>query len=412
MKFKNVVFSCILIFVILISFGIVKNLVNDGIYDKLGLIKKTIELIKEQYVDEVKIKDLTYGAIQGMLRTLDPYSQFLDAESFKELLMDTEGKYSGIGIVIALEKDYPVVIAAIDGTPAYKLGIKANDKIVKIDGVSTENISFLEIVKKIRGENGTKVMISIFRKGQKKSLDFSIIREEIKLESVKSKIIEKNIAYIRITEFCQNTNKDLLKQSKNLFKKELKGIVLDLRDNPGGLLDVSVDVVKNFIGENKLIVYTKGRKKEHIKKYYADQKSKFPNLSLVVLVNNGSASGSEIVAGAIKDWQRGIILGEKTFGKASVQSIFLLKEGNAMKLTVAKYFTPKGKCIHHKGISPDVIVEIPEEVEIKLRSKNIFVEEKTEEKKIEDIQLQRAVDIIKSYDILKKNKYNNEKRGL
>jgi carboxyl-terminal processing protease len=378
----------------------------EGEYiEGIQLIKTVLRLVQEQYVEEVKVKDLAYGAIRGILAQLDPHSQFLTPEIYQELLKDTAGEYSGIGIVVTIEKGYPVVVSPIEDTPAYRVGLLSRDKIVEIDGQSTKDITLMEVVKKLRGKEGTQVKISISREGEKELLEFTITREIIKIKSVKSKILKDNIVYLRIAEFSQKTAPELEKNLKEIFKtKGLKGMILDLRSNPGGLLHSAIEVARNFIGERKLIVYTQGRYRGEGKKYYARKKLKYPQLPLVVLVNQESASGAEIVAGALKDWHRGIILGERTFGKASVQSVLPLPDGSAIKLTTAKYFTPRGKCIQQEGIKPDIEVILSPQLKLKLRKRNLF----TTSEKIEDPQLQRAIDILKSYEIFQQQREKNE----
>jgi carboxyl-terminal processing protease len=374
---------------------------KDNFYEEIELFADTLAIIRSEYVDETKMKDLIYGALEGMLSSLDPYSQFMDPDTYNEVKVETEGEFGGLGIEITIKDGMLMIITPLDDTPAYKAGLKAGDRIVKIDDKLTKNITLLEAVKKLRGKPGTEVKLTIMREGEKELLDFTIKRGIIKIKSIKeARILEDNIGYIRIAEFQENTPQDLEKALLDLEKQHMEGLILDLRNNPGGLLDVAVKVVDKFIDKGKVVVTTQGR----IKSQNLEFKSHFsphPHYPLVVLVNGGSASGSEIVAGAIQDHKRGILLGTKTFGKGSVQTIIPLKDGSALRLTTSKYFTPKGRAIHEKGIIPDVVVELREEKIVKKEKRNIFEDiekNKLKEKKKEivyDNQLNRALDLLK-----------------
>ena len=386
----------------------------DNTYDQLNLLLNVMELIRENYVEERENKKLLTGALHGMVRTLDPFSQFMEPENYKEMKTETEGQFGGLGIRISVKDNWLTVIPPLPGTPAYKIGILPDDKIIKIEGKSTEGISIEEAVNKLRGTPGTKVTITVFRDGLKEPAEYSITREIIKIETIKGRMLTADIGYVKLTEFNANSERDLDKELGILKQKGMKALVFDLRNNPGGLLDIAVGVCKEFIGDNKLIVYTQGRKAETRRDYFARGKASYGDLPLVVLVNRGSASGSEIVAGAIQDLKRGLIMGTTTFGKGSVQSVFPLNEGNALRLTTAKYYTPSGRSIHRNeetgkgGITPDIIIDVPREMESKLysQSEEIFAPGKDPEsaikkqERVEDTVLQRAIEALKIQRIL------------
>lgn len=386
----------------------------DTTYDQLKLLVDVMGIIQENYVEEKDPKKLLTGAIGGMVRTLDPFSQFMEPESYKEMKTETEGQFGGLGIRISVKDNWLTVITPIPGTPAYKAGILPDDKIIKIEGKITEGISIEDAVKKLRGSPGTKVSITIAREGSKEPLEYSITREIIKIETIKGRMLSGGVAYVRLTEFNASSDKDLDKELTDLQGKGMKSLVFDLRNNPGGLLDTAVGVCKEFINDNKLIVYTQGRRPESRRDYNARGKAPFGSLPMILLVNRGSASGSEIVAGAMQDLKRALIIGTTTFGKGSVQSVFPLPEGNALRLTTAKYYTPSGRSIHRNeetgkgGIIPDIAIEVPRELEAKLyaQSEDIFAPGKEPESaikkqdRVEDTALQRAVELLKAREIL------------
>jgi len=327
---------------------------------KLKVFAQALALIEEQYAEPKTTKDLVYGAIQGTLGTLDPHSSFMTPEEFRELQIETKGKFSGIGIEIALKDRILTVVSPIEGTPAYQGGLKAGDQIVKINGKITKNTTLTEAVKMIRGPKGSKVTLTINREGFQQPKDFVITREIIPIRSVKARILDDGIGYIRLTNFQDQTDHDL-QAYLNKMKQRLipfKGLILDLRNDPGGLLEQAVRVSDEFL-QSGLIVYTEGRSRSQNMRFYAraGQEGKMATIPLVVLINEGSASASEIVAGALKDQKRALILGTKSFGKGSVQTIIPLEDGSALRLTTALYFTPSGVTINDKGIQPDVVVE-------------------------------------------------------
>jgi len=319
-----------------------------------------IDIVKKNYVEEVKDKDVVYAAIKGILESLDAHSSFLPPEMYKEMQSETKGEFGGIGIEITIKDGFPTVITPIEDTPAYKEGLKAGDHIIKIDGKPTKNMSLVDVVKMIRGAKGKPVTLTVVREGFTAPKDFRVVRDIIVVKSVKYRMLEDDYGYIRIVQFQERTAKDLETAFKELVKsnkdKPVKGIILDLRNDPGGLLEQAVEVSDKFIEEG-LIVYIEGRKKDDkAMKFYARKNNDYLG-PLVVLVNEGSASASEIVAGALQDYKRAIVVGTKTFGKGSVQTVFPLGDGSAVRLTTAKYYTPKGRSIQAEGITPDIMVD-------------------------------------------------------
>jgi len=401
---------------------------STGTYEDLKLFSDVIYIIQKDYVEETKSKDLIYGAIKGMLETLDPHSAFMPPNMYKEMQEETKGRFEGLGIEITLKDGILTVVSPIEDTPAYKAGILAGDQIVKIDGESTKNFTLMDSVKRLRGPRGSKVTITIMREGFTKGKDFTLVRDVIPVRSVRHELLEKNYGYIRISQFQEKTDGEFEKAVKALeeeSKGALKGLILDLRNNPGGLLDQAVKIADRFI-ESGLIVSVEGRKEDQKMKFYAHPDGNLSRYPLIVLVNGGSASGAEIVAGAIQDQGRGILVGTHTFGKGSVQTIIPLKDGSGLRLTTARYFTPSGRSIQAKGIVPDIIVKLsrPEEEkkevgvpklpsEKDLERHLIDVEkgipkeqekpkkEEVKEKKPVDNQLERALELLKSWDVFK-----------
>jgi carboxyl-terminal processing protease len=327
---------------------------------KLKVFAQALALIEEQYPEPKTTKDLVYGAIQGTLGTLDPHSSFMTPEEFRELQIETKGQFSGIGIEIALKDRVLTVVSPIEGTPAYQAGMKPGDQIVKINGAPTKNITLMEAVKKIRGPKGSKVTLTINREGFQQPKDIVITRQIIPIRSVKARILDDGIGYVRITHFQDKTDHDLHAFLKNMKQRlvPFKGLILDLRNDPGGLLDQAVRVADEFL-QSGLIVYTEGRNRNQNMRFYArsGQEGRVANVPMVVLINEGSASASEIVAGALKDQKRALLVGTKSFGKGSVQTIIPLEDGSALRLTTALYFTPSGVTINEKGVQPDVVVK-------------------------------------------------------
>jgi carboxyl-terminal processing protease len=329
-------------------------------YESLETFTSILSIVKKNYVDEVNSKDLVTGAINGMLASLDPHSAFLTPDLYKDLQMDTQGRFGGLGIEITVRNGVLTVVSPIEDTPAYKAGVKAGDQIIKIEDEYTKDMTLVDAVKKMRGNKGTKITISIKREGIAELLNFNLMRDIIRVQSVRSRVLEEGYGYVRLAQFQERTDRDLQKALEK-FKEEkggLKGLVLDLRNNPGGLLTQAVRVADMFL-ESGLIVYTEGRLESQKQKYFAHKEGTWSNFPIIVLVNGGSASASEIVAGAMQDHKRAVILGTKSFGKGSVQTILPLDDNSALRLTTARYFTPKGRSIQATGIVPDIVIENP-----------------------------------------------------
>jgi carboxyl-terminal processing protease len=327
---------------------------TDDFYKNIELFTEVLRQIEKNYVESQDSKKLIYGAIKGMVRSLDVHSSFMTKEEHRELMMETRGSFSGVGIEITIKNSSLTVVSPIEGTPAYKAGIKAGDRIVKIGEKPTKDMTMMEAVKNIRGPKGTKVKLTIQRKGERKPLVFLIIRDVIPLKSVRHHLLTPNIAYVRISNFRSKTAQDLSSALEAMERKrKLKGLILDLRNNPGGLLMQAVDVSDIFLDAG-VIVTTKGRNSSQNIKSKAHTNKKSRNYPIIVLVNGGSASAAEIVAGALQDNKRALILGTRTFGKGSVQTILPLSDGSGLRLTTARYYTPSGKSIQLSGITPDI----------------------------------------------------------
>lgn len=382
---------------------------KDNPYTQMELMTKVMELIRKDYVDQGKTsyKELTYGALKGMIGSLDPHSQFMEPEVYNDMKQDTEGKFGGLGIVISMSKEgFIEIVAPMEDTPGALAGLLPKDRIIKIAGKPTDKMGLPEAVRNLRGDPGTKVTITVFRAKAKdpsdKIKDYTIERAEIKVESVKdAKILEDGIGYIRMTQFNEPTADEFEKALVKLEEKGMDALVLDLRYNPGGLLESARKVASKFVPAGELIVSTEGRDPAQ-KLVYRSDRGKKRTYPVVLLVNNGSASGSEIVAGALQDLKRAVLIGETTFGKGSVQSVLPLPDGSAVRLTTAKYYTPSHKVIHEHGVTPDIVVPISEEDERKLlearaRAGVPPTEEAVDKpaEKVADVQLERAVDVIK-----------------
>ncbi len=392
----------------------VRSNVNQA-YEQIKLLVDVLQHVREQYVEDVDQKKLIYGAAAGIVRTLDPFSQFMEPEAHKEMKTETSGQFGGLGIRIAVRDGWLTVITPLPDTPAYRMGVLPGDKIVMIEGESTQGISLSDAVEKLRGKPKTKVTISVVREGENEPREFTIMRDVIRIESVKARMLNDSVGYIRLMEFIEPSVSDMQKSLKSLRAQGMKSLVLDLRNNPGGLLTSAVDVVKLFMGDGKLIVYTQGRAQPR-HEFRSDSRAAYGDLPLAVLVNRGSASGSEIVAGAFQDQRRAIIIGGNTFGKASVQSIIGLDDGSALRLTTAKYYTPSGRSIHRDegkkegGILPDIVIDVPREIEAKLQSQSeeIYAKDKSpqsavkEDERVRDEVLERAVEILKAQALFEK----------
>jgi len=366
----------VLLLILSFTIGVVAD---DTTYQGLSNFTRVLDLVERNYVEEVDSQKLTDSAIDGMLKTLDPYSAYLSPERYRELEIGTSGEFGGVGMEVTVEEDVLTVIAPIEGTPAEKAGIKPRDQILAIEGKSTEGMDVQEAVKLLRGPKGSPVKITIKREGEDAPREVTLVRDKIVVKSVKSELLDNNIGYIRLTQFQDHSAQELRAAIEQLTAqngKDLSGLVLDLRNNPGGLLSEAIDVVDEFI-DNGLIVSVKGRAADQTREYYATKKGSFQTFPLVVIVNEGSASASEVVAEALQDSHRATILGTKTFGKGSVQTIIKLEDGSGLKLTTAKFYAPSGRSINEVGVTPDVTVEITEQ-------------DKT------DKQLESAIGILKS----------------
>jgi carboxyl-terminal processing protease len=327
---------------------------KNELYEKIDLFGEVLEKINKEYVDEVDQSKTIDSAINGLLQSLDPYSAYMSPESFNSMQTETSGEFGGLGIEVGMESGVVKVISPIDNTPAEKAGLKAGDYIVKINNEQVQGKSLMEAVELMRGPVGSSIEITVRRKGKKKALIFNITREVIEIQSVKSELIDNNIGYIRLTSFNENSSEQIKKKIKNLDKnKDLKGYILDLRNNPGGLLSQAIRI-SDFFLENGEIVSTKSRKTSENRKWFAQKGDLIKGKALIVMINYGSASASEIVAGALKDHKRAIILGENSYGKGSVQSIIPLKNKGAIRLTISKYYLPSGKSISEIGVTPDI----------------------------------------------------------
>ena len=332
---------------------------ENDIYKKIDLFGEVLEKINKEYVDDINQSESMDSAINGLLQSLDPYSAYMSPQIFNEMQTETSGEFGGLGIEVSMESGVVKVISPIDDTPASRAGIKAGDYIVKINNTQVQGKSLSEAVELMRGPVGTSIELTIRRRGEKKALNFIIVREIIEIQSVKADVLEKNVGYIRLTSFNENSGEQIKEKIKDLEnKKKVKAYILDLRNNPGGLLSQAIRITDYFL-DNGEIVSTKSRKASENKKWFAKEGDLTKGKTLIVMINYGSASASEIVAGALKDHKRAILIGENSFGKGSVQSIIPLKNDGAIRLTVAKYYLPSGKSISEVGVSPDI--EIDEE---------------------------------------------------
>ena len=422
---------------VLIGKGWDRAVLATETYEELKTFTEVLAHIQKHYVEEVKTKDLVYGAIRGMLATLDPHSAFMPPDVYKEVQVETKGEFGGVGIQIGIKDNRLTVIAPIDGTPADRAGVKAGDFIIKVNEESTKDMTLVDAVQKMRGPKGTKVTLTIQREGAAEPMVFVLTREIIKIESVRSKMLDGNMGYIRVTQFQDQTARDVSAALRKLREQKMQSLILDLRNNPGGLLTSAVEVSEQFVGPNRLIVYIKtreGRKDDYVSHNKEQQPDDYP---IIVLVNEGSASASEIVAGALQDWGRAVVVGVQTFGKGSVQTILPLGDGSGLRLTTAKYYTPKGRSIHGVGINPDIVVKGKQTATPPIRERDLdktlrepgtspqpsplqenpaapkpepkdgkkdreaAKDKEGKEKDEEDPQLQKAVELLKSWMIFK-----------
>ena len=416
-----------------VYFSNVQAAEKDDALPNLRLFSTVLDRVRQEYVDGEKLsyQELIHGALKGMLSTLDPHSEFMEPVKYDDLKKDTQGEFGGVGIVVSMKDNYITVVSPMEDTPGFKAGILTGDRIVKIDGKNTERINLPEAVKRLRGLPDTEVTITTFRPSTGQYKDHTLTRAKIKVDTVKDidgkrefPLSEDNVGYIRMVQFGEATASDLEDGLRKLEAKGAESIILDLRDNPGGLLDQAVQVCEKFLPHGQLVVSTEGRDAKTKSTYHAKSRDKHPALPIVVLVNNGSASASEIVAGCLQDCTalrvcKAIIVGEQTFGKGSVQSILPLQDGSALRLTTAKYYTPSHKVIHEKGITPDIIVPMSDE-----EMRNVLLKrtpggvesmpeaDQDQVRNARDPQLERAMDLLKGISLYTKRGPvpGNEKR--
>lgn len=392
---------------------------RESAYRNIELFTSVMEIIRKDYVDDSKLsyQDLTYSALKGMLSGLDPHSQFMEPSSYEEMKQETGGQFGGIGVVVGMKDGVLTIISPMEDTPGFKAGLLPNDKIIRIEGKSTERLSLGDAVKQLRGAPGTKITITTLRPSTREVKDVTIVRAMIKVESVKdAKVMEGKIGYVRIVQFNEPTADEFEKALQKIEKEGLVGLVLDLRNNPGGLLESAVDVTGKFLPKGQLVVFTEGRNPAVKQEYRVRSAKPHPDYPLVVLINEGSASGAEIVAGALQDTRRAVIVGETSFGKGSVQSVIPVKSDCAIRLTTAKYYTPSRKVIHEHGITPDILVPMSGEDwnQILLQRSQAadptkkdespaeeFLPDGTKKPPVRDVQLDRAVDLIKGINAFK-----------
>ena len=399
---------------------------RDRTYEQMNLLVDVLNYIQENYADEPDTQQLVYGAASGMVRSLDPFSQFMEPGVSREIKAETEGQFGGIGIRLSMREDWLTVLTPLPGTPAFRAGLLPNDRIVEIDGENAKDLQVADAMDKLRGSPGTKVKISVMRRpaagpaeqGEARK-EIEITRENIKIESVQHRLEPSHVGYLRILEFSAHTSEDFREAMKSLSKDKMTSLVLDLRYNPGGLLTAAVDVAASFLGGEKLVVYTQGRRPESRQELRAPAVASYTDLPLVLLVNEGSASGSEIIAGALQDHHRAVLMGARTFGKASVQSVIPLPDKSGLRLTVAHYYTPNGRSIHRNdkkkirgGIVPDIEISISGETEEKLFDQWEMIYEPGQkprsavkkEEFVRDEVLERAVELLKAKDALSRLK--------
>ena len=376
---KFIVFGAFLIVYLLLTISVFaeEDQGEKNAYNKLKVFSEIISLIESNYVETVKSDTMIEGAIRGMVKSLDPHTTYMPPATYKEMQVETTGKFGGLGIEISMRDGVLTVVSPIEETPAFRAGVKAGDKIIKIDDESTLDMTLQDAVSLMRGETGSPIKITIFRKNFKAPKEFTIVRDIIKVRSVVHKLYQEDIGYIKLRNFSKNTSSDLDKALDDLEQKGITKLILDVRNNPGGLLNQAVEVTDRFLNRENLIVYTKGRSNEQNMRFTSHDKVAGVNYPLIVLVNSGSASASEIVAGALQDLNRAIVLGTPTFGKGSVQTIIPLSDGSALKLTTARYYTPSGRVIQENGIEPDILVEMEPVEEIEKKDKDEESEEKT-----------------------------------
>jgi carboxyl-terminal processing protease len=404
---------------------------KDDVYPNLKLFSIVLDRVRTDYVDGGKLsyQDLIHGALKGMLNTLDPHSEFMEPSKYDDLKKDTQGEFGGVGIVISVKDNFLTVVAPMEDTPGFKAGILSGDRIIKIDGKSTEKFALQDAVKKLRGEPGTEVAITVMRPSTGGIKDYKLTRAQIKVDTIKDingkrefPLSENNVGYVKVVQFGEHTASDLEDALDKLEKRGMESLILDLRGNPGGLLDQAVKVAEKFLPRGQLVVSTEGRDAKQRSEYRATGRDKHTHLPVVVLVNSGSASASEIVAGCLQDATavgacRAIVVGEQTFGKGSVQSILPLQDGSALRLTTAKYYTPSHKVIHEKGIMPDIVVPMTpeEEQDVSIQRipggiESLAAADQERVRNARDSQLDRAMDLLKGISLYTKRLPGETKR--
>ncbi len=405
---------------VVVSSSSKQGLSGDETYKKIKTLVDVLHYIREDYVDPVSTKELMDGALTGMVDTLDPFSQYLGIEAAGEMDTETKGHFDGVGLQLNVDGDWLTVITPIPGTPAYSAGILPGDRLSEVNGQNTKDETLNAIQKDLRGKPGSHVTLTVLRKTPEgaseiwKPVNFVLKRKNIKIESVHSQMLSDHIGYIRIVEFNANTAKDALLALNALKKEGMSSLILDLRNNPGGLLSSAVQIASYFLPGKKLIVYTQGRKPDDREEFRSFETALFPNLPMIVLVNGGSASAAEIVSGALQDNHRALLIGMRTYGKASVQSIIPLDDGSSLRLTIARYYTPSGRSIqrnektHTGGITPDIVVRVPPDIEAKLYDQWDMIYAKNQKPhsiiarkyRVPDTTLDRAEEILKARNIL------------
>jgi carboxyl-terminal processing protease len=398
---------------------------NEDAYPNLKLFTTVLERVRIDYVDSDKVgyESLIRGALKGMLNTLDPHSEFLEPTRYDDLRKDTEGAFGGVGLVVTTNNNTLAVVEPMEDSPSEKAGILPGDEILKIDGASTERMGFQEAVKRLRGKPGTEVTLNVLRPATSQVKDYKLVRAEIKVPTVRDlkgrrefKLDAEKIGYIQIAQFGEQTGGDLESALRKLEGQGMKGLVLDLRDNPGGLLDQAVKVCEKFLPPRSLVVSTEGRNAAQRIEYRAGSRNSHPKLPMAVLVNDSSASASEIVAGCLQDYERAVIIGEQSFGKGSVQTILPLNDGSALRLTTAKYYTPSHKVIHERGIVPDIVVPMGDQawrdLQLKRAPGGLASVDEAEAQRISqvrDVQLDRAMDLLRGLSLFSKKEKDAEK---
>ena len=396
------------LFVIVFCFVFINRVYckSDSAYDEIRKIVDVLEIIDTKYVEEVDNKDLIINAIKGMVKSLDIYSRYMTEKEYKSVKSGLKGSFGGVGLRLNMQNNELTVIAPMIGTPAYKAGILPGDKIIRIDEKDTKEMSSEKAIELMRGNPGTNVLLTIYRPSTKKELEFNLKRKKIKIEIISKKILEKNIGYIRLTEFNAQCHIDITNILKNDFKNKIKALIFDLRNNPGGLVDSAVNTCSLFIEEGSLVVSTKCRNKMIEQQFYTQHKPICTDLPIIVLINGNSASASEIVTGTLQDYKRALVVGSNSYGKGTVQKIITLSDGSAIKLTFAKYCLPSGRMINHvgekqkdkNGLTPDIYIEVLPEIEGKLymqaEMEKIHKEKQTEEFVVDEV-LETAIKIIK-----------------